>query len=165
MILELFNEHLMVPRRQLPNRPWGQFLTSNRLVLHLPPDISVQSFEGSSGGKRRPVNETERLLRALKKREIKVTPMGSDSTKSGGVRRAADDVGSTNVESSGSDAGSGGVRRAADDVGSTNVEGSGSDAGSGDVSNDDGDLAKDSYNNRRDGSDSESDAQPLTPSP
>jgi hypothetical protein len=70
------------------------------------------------------VNETERLLRALKKREIKVTPMGSDSTGSGGVRRAADDVGSTDVEGSGSDAGSGdgankaydGANKAYDDV-------------------------------------------------
>jgi hypothetical protein len=63
------------------------------------------------------VNETERLLRAFKHREIKVTPMGSDSTESGGVRRAADDVGSTDVEGRWSDAGSGdGANKACDDV-------------------------------------------------
>jgi hypothetical protein len=43
--------------------------------------------------------------------------MGSDSTESGGVRRAADDVGSTDVEGSWNDAGSGdGANKAYDDV-------------------------------------------------
>jgi hypothetical protein len=73
MILEMFNHHLMVPRMQLPNRPWDKFFRVNHLLLHLPSDVSVESFEGPSGGKRRSAPETQRLLRALEQGEIRIT--------------------------------------------------------------------------------------------
>jgi hypothetical protein len=80
----------MLPRRQLPNQPWEKFLRANHLVLHLPPDMSVQSFEGSSGAKRRPLGETDRFLRALQQGQITVTPMNQASSQGRIIDREKD---------------------------------------------------------------------------
>jgi hypothetical protein len=88
MILELFNHHLMVPRKQVPNRPWDTFLNTHHLQLRLPSDVTMQSFEGPANGKRRSVRETQRLLQALEDGEISL------------VRRSKSTIGAT--EASGS---------------------------------------------------------------
>jgi hypothetical protein len=88
MILELFNHHLMVPRRQVPNRPWDKFLNTHHLQLRLPSDVTMQSFQARANGKRRSVGETQRLLQALEDGEISL------------IRRSKSTIGAT--EASGS---------------------------------------------------------------